>query len=131
MVPILGAVEEKPIQHPDWRAPGALDEAPKDAPAQVDGPGDASAKLLREIADRCAAKQTGIRVRTSLTVFDPESQTYKSWPDQNWRLDARDLDEAQKFRQAVELLFDLFTLKGIEKTAGALQEAKQVALLLG
>lgn len=94
----------------------------------VVGPGDAAGRILGKVATLAIAAEQPIVVRTALTLRDPSSGQYISWPDQTWRVQVKDAAEAKQLRQGIELLFDLVGLFGVEAAVTDLQRLKDARL---
>ena len=94
--------------------------------ATVEGPGDATMRILHDIEKQDELGK--IRIRTSLQLFDSLRRTYVGWADQNWKIDVAGTEQAKKFRQGMELLFDLFGSVGVDRAVAELEMLKGAIL---
>jgi hypothetical protein len=119
-------VSESGAELPFDREPetDAADPAPEREP--VDRLRGRPERSLLTIARHAAARNQSIRIRFTLSLLDPKSGQYKGWRGQNWKVPARDIDEARQVSELLELLFDCIDLAGVEWTIEMLAGGKKV-----
>lgn len=79
-------------------------------------------EIIKRISEIAAARGESIRIRTSISLWDFNEQYYTPWRGQNWRVDARNAEEAEQVRQVLELAFDLVAQRGPRNAREALQQ---------
>lgn len=87
------------------------------------------ADTLETIAAACATKPNEpIRIRLAAQLFDPIKKYYAGWRNKTWRVEVKNADEARRTLEGVEILFDLVSLIGIEKTVAEMTKMKRRVL---
>lgn len=85
-----------------------------------------SDKSIRYVAKEAKKAGLPIRLRFTVSLFDPTSGQYKGWRGQNWKLPVKDIDEARRMQELLELFFDVIDLAGIAWATEAVGNAKRV-----
>lgn len=86
---------------------------------------DTAERSLQVVADRCRRAERPIRMRVTISLFDPTANTYRGWRGMVWKVTVKDLDDAREFQQALEEFFDLYDTAGAERTKEWVAYTKQ------
>lgn len=91
-----------------------------------DGPGvleidylaDAPEQSLKAAADAAERKGEPLKIRTLLQLFHSDQGrygTYKGWRGQAWGITVKGIEDARRFQQVLETVFDLIWTVGAER----------------
>ncbi len=98
---------------------------------EVEHADDLSTQSLERVGAHALASGEAIKVRVSMQLFDRKSGKsgqYVGWRNQNWKFSVQDVEQARAAQRAIDLLFDLLAVAGVEFTARALQQVKDNVL---
>ncbi len=85
-------------------------------------------RSLDYVARQAAKRGQPIRVRFTLSLFDPKSGQYKGWRGMNFKLPLHGAEEARQLQDLLELFFDCIDLGTIPWTTEVMAGAKRVLL---
>ena len=94
--------------------------------AGVDRMSDRPDRSLDYVARQAAKRGQPIRVRLTMSLFDPKSGQYKGWRGMNFKLPLRGTEEARQLQDLLELLFDCIDMGSIPWTTEVMAGAKRV-----